>query len=221
MSILKQREDFMVQIEFFHDVICSFCFPMSYIMRQLAAKRKDIRIIHRSFALAWNEEDYVRMFGSREAVTSNVTPHWERANALDELHRFNIDGIQKADFLFPLSKKPLLAAKAAGMVGGEDAYWDAFDAIQHQFFVMSQNIEDDLVLENAIRETGIDIERWRRSFLSSECEEKVRQDFELVQKYGIFSVPTLIVDGEYRLDATLSLAHLEQALDAYILQKQM
>lgn len=211
----------MVQIEFFHDIICSFCFPMSYIMRQLAAKRKDIQIIHRSFALAWNEEDYVRMFGSREAVTSNVTPHWERANALDELHRFNIDGIQKADFLFPLSKKPLLAAKAAGMVGGEDAYWDAFDAIQHQFFVMSQNIEDDLVLENAIRETGIDIERWRRSFLSSECEEKVRQDFELVQKYGIFSVPTLIVDGEYRLDATLSLAHLEQALDAYILQKQI
>lgn len=40
-----------IEIEFFHDVICSFCFPMSYRMRQLKEMMPDVTIKHRSFAL--------------------------------------------------------------------------------------------------------------------------------------------------------------------------
>lgn len=33
-----------VKIEFFHDVICSFCFPMSYRMRQLVEQMEYVEI---------------------------------------------------------------------------------------------------------------------------------------------------------------------------------
>lgn len=44
-----------ITIEFFHDVICSFCFPMSYRMRRLQEMMPDVEIVHRSFALFKSE----------------------------------------------------------------------------------------------------------------------------------------------------------------------
>lgn len=201
-----------MKIEFFHDAICSFCFPMSHNMRKLAEKYPDIEIVHRSFALAWEPDDMVNMFGSREGATAKIVPHWEKANQYDELGRFNTDGMLKTEFLFPISRKPLLAAKAAGMVGGEEGYWDAFDAIQNKLYVQNRNIEEDAVLEEAMKEAGIDPDAWKEAYLSDACEEKVLEDFALAERYDVRSVPTLIVDGERKIYGALNLERLEQAL---------
>ncbi len=40
-----------MKIEFFHDVICSFCFPMSHRMREIQKRYPNVEIIHRSFSL--------------------------------------------------------------------------------------------------------------------------------------------------------------------------
>ena len=61
-----------IEIEFFHDTICSFCFPMSYRMRQLQEKMPHAQIFHRSFALVKKPEDFDDMFGSREAAMHEV-----------------------------------------------------------------------------------------------------------------------------------------------------
>ena len=66
-----------IKVEFFHDVICSFCFPMSYRMRQLQMMMPDIEIVHRSFALVKSEHDFDRMFGSRDEAKSEILEHWE------------------------------------------------------------------------------------------------------------------------------------------------
>ena len=92
-----------MQVEFFHDVICSFCFPMSYRMRKVAKKYPKLDIVHRSFALGWEKEQFVQMFGSHEAVKPEVMHHWESANQNDDEHRFNIEGMKEQDFLFPTS----------------------------------------------------------------------------------------------------------------------
>jgi predicted DsbA family dithiol-disulfide isomerase len=47
----------MFKIEFFHDVICSFCFPMSARMSRIAKNYSNIEIIHHSFALGWKAEE--------------------------------------------------------------------------------------------------------------------------------------------------------------------
>ena len=104
-----------MKIEFYHDVICSFCFPMSYRVRQLVKKYPKLEIIHRSFALAWEEEQMIEMFGTHENAKSEIMTHWAQANQQDELRRFNIPGMKAKDFLFPTSKNPLKAAKAASI----------------------------------------------------------------------------------------------------------
>lgn len=203
----------MMKIEFFHDVICSFCFPMSARMRRIAKKYNNIEIIHRSFALGWETEDFIRSFGSREAVKPEVLNHWAAANKNDDEHRFNIEGMRQTDFNFPISQPGLKAAKAAGLIGGDNMYWDVFDRIQHKLFVENKNIEDIAVLEEAVKETGISFEDWKAQFENDETEKAVLADLQLVQNYGVNSAPTLVINQKYAIAGALPQEEIEKALD--------
>lgn len=203
----------MIKIEFFHDVICSFCFPMSARMRKISEKYNNVEIIHRSFALGWEEENFIRMFGSREAVKPEVLGHWAQANQNDDDHRFNIEGMETQDFNFPISKPGLLAAKAAGLLGGQEAYWDVFDALQDALFVVNQNIEDPQVIEEAIQATDVDFDQWKKQVQDPKTEEAVLGDLKLAEDYGVYSAPTLIINGKYRVSGAQPLEAIEQALE--------
>lgn len=211
----------MVQIEFFHDAICSFCFPMSARMRKIAEKYDNIEISHRSFALGWTEDDFIGMFGSREAVKPEVLQHWKHANQNDDQHRFNIEGMREQDFLFPLSRPALLAAKAAGIVGGETMYWDVFDRIQHKLFVENKNVEDFIVLKEAVLETSVSYEDWEKQFQKKETEEKVLEDIAKARNYGVVSVPTLVVNGKYKISGARTIQELEQILQNIAKEEQL
>ena len=201
-----------MKIEFFHDTICSFCFPMSARMRKIANKYNNIEIIHRSFALGWEAQDFIDFFGSRQAVTGEVISHWAEANKNDDESRFNIEGMRQTDFDFPISKPALLAAKAAGIVGGEDMYWDVFDELQHKLFVENKNIENIDVIEEAVKETDISLPDWKVQFEMEETEEAVLDDFQLVKKYGVRVVPTLVVNGKHSISGARSQEDIEEFL---------
>lgn len=203
----------MITIEFFHDVICSFCFPMSYRMRQIQKEMPELNIIHRSFALARDEEDHERMFGSRENAKNEILSHWVHANQNDDLHRFNIEGMRAVDFLFPTSMNGLLAAKAAGVVGGEASYWDMFDALQTGLFVDSQNIDDIAVIESIVKNSSIDFEKWQQAFINPETLALVEDDFRLANAYQLSGVPALIVNGKYLINGAQPMAQIIQAIE--------
>ena len=205
-----------VTIEFFHDVICSFCFPMSYRMRELVKAMPEVEIVHRSFALVREEGAFDHMFGSREAAKDEVLRHWEQANQNDDLHRFNIQGMREADFPFPTSMKGLLACKAAFFTGGEGASWDVFDALQTAFFVESRNIGDRNVIESIIRETELDFGTWRQYYRDPKTMEAVESDLHLVEQYGITSVPTLIINGKHRVVGALPLLRVISSIQRSI-----
>ncbi len=169
-----------MQVEFFHDVICSFCFPMSYRMRKVAEKYPRLEIKHRSFALGWEKEQFIQMFGSHEAVKPGVMSHWEHANQNDDEHRFNIEGMKEEDFLFPTSKNGLIAAKAAGRVAGEAGYWDVFDGIQDALFVQNKDISQQTVLEEVVEKTTVDTAAWRNQYEDPATEQAVLEDLPRV-----------------------------------------
>lgn len=198
-----------IRIEFFHDVICSFCFPMSYRMRQLKAQFPEVEIVHRSFALVKEVRDFDDMFGSRERAKAEVLGHWVHANQNDDLHRFNIDGMRKADFPFPESMLGLRACKAASKVAGEAGYWDVFDGLQEAFFMKSQNIGDVTIIEQVVKSTQVDFEEWKRYFEDPATLMAVEDDLMLARDYRITSVPTLIINGTKRIIGA-------QGLDAII-----
>lgn len=199
----------MLQVEFFHDVICSFCFPMSDRLRKVIAKYPNIVVTHRSFALGWEKEDFEQMFGTHAAVKPEVLNHWEAANQNDDNHRFNIEGMKAQDFLFPTSKPGLLAAKAAGEVGGQSAYWEVFDQLQAGLFVRNLDIADDQVIEALIKETSVDFDQWQASYRLPETEAKVMEDLQLVQAYGIQGAPALVINQKYLISGAQPQAMIE------------
>lgn len=201
-----------IKIEFFHDVICSFCFPMSYRMRQLQDRMPEISVIHRSFALVRTEQDFVRMFGSRAVAKEAILGHWVHANQNDTLHRFNIAGMRAAQFPFPASMKALVACKAAGLLGGDAAYWDAFDALQNAMFVQSRNIEEDAVIAQCVQEAGLDVARWQQQMQDKKTVEAVEADLLLAERYGIDSVPCLIVNETHKISGAQPLDRIIQAV---------
>lgn len=201
-----------VTIEFFHDVICSFCFPMSYRMRQLQKMMPEVQIVHRSYALVKSEQDFDAMFGSRAAAKTEILSHWEQANQNDDLHRFNISGMHQAEFPFPTSMKALIACKAAYFTEGDAGYWDVFDALQNALFVQNRNIEEQDVINECIRQSDIDFTKWEQHYNSGNTKEAVEKDLLLANKYGVNVVPCLIIDGKYQISGAQPLAQIIQAI---------
>lgn len=207
-------------IEFFHDVICSFCFPMSYRMRQFQKMMPEIKIVHKSYALVKSEHDFNKMFGSRAAAKAEIMSHWDHANRNDDLHRFNISGMQQADFPFPTSMKALIACKAAAFTAGEAGYWDVFDALQNALFVQNRNIEDNNVIEDCVRRSGIDFAVWEQHYNSEETKDAVERDFLLAEQYNIQGVPCLIIDGKQRISGAQPLSKIIQLIGRAVETKE-
>lgn len=201
-----------VVVEFFHDTICSFCFPMSYRMRQLQEMMPELEIAHRSFALIKSADEFALSFASREASKEEILKHWEHANQNDDLHRFNIIGMRQTDFLFPTSMNALLACKAAFFAAGSEGYWDVFDALQDALFVRSRNIEAQDVIDDCVKQTTVEFSQWEQHYNSDHTKEAVEKDLLLVEQYGIHSVPCLIINGKHRVEGALSLPQIVDAI---------
>lgn len=202
-----------ITIEFFHDVICSFCFPMSYRMRQLEKMMPEVQIVHRSYALVKSVGDFNWMFGSRKAAKEEILRHWEHANRNDDLHRFNISGMRQADFPFPSSLKGLLACKAAYFVAGDAGYWNVFDNLQNALFVQNKNIEDNDIIEDCIKKSGVDYESWAQHYNSKGTMDAVERDFLLVKQYNIQGVPALVINGNRQISGAQPLSKIIQVIE--------
>ncbi len=205
-----------IYIEFFHDVICSFCFPMSYRMRQLQEMMPDVQIVHRSYALVKSVEDFDFMFGSRVAAKTEIMSHWEHANQNDDLHRFNISGMRETDFLFPTSMNALIACKAAYFVAGDAGYWDLFDNLQNALFVQNQNIEEKEIIDDCVRNSSIDFDAWEQHYNSKKTKDAVEKDFLLVKEYNIQGVPCLVINGKQQISGAQPLSRIVQIINDII-----
>lgn len=198
-----------MKIEFYHDVICSFCYPMSYRFRKIADEL-DIDVVHRSYALARKPEDLISMFGDH--AKEEIVGHWEHANQNDELHRFQIDKMLKSDITFPYSTPGLLAAKAAGVIAGETGYWDMFDAIQTALFTNALDVANNEVLYEIAKAQSFDFDEWKKAYEDPNTESLLNKDYELANIYDIRSVPCLIIDGKYRIDGAQPYEVIKDAL---------
>ena len=203
-----------VTIEFFHDTICSFCFPMSYRMHKVESMMPDVEIIHRSFALIKEDKDFDEMFGSRENAKYEILSHWEHANLNDDLHRFNIEGMDKAGFAFPSSMNALKACKAAYLLDGDKAYWEVFDALQNAFFVESKNIDNTDVIEEVVKTTTIEFDRWKNHYTSESTLKAVEEDLLIANDYGVDSVPSLVLNGTHIFSGAQPIEQIVDAINA-------
>ncbi|MDI3328538.1 MAG: DsbA family protein [Alicyclobacillaceae bacterium] len=184
-----------MKIEFFHDVLCAWCYVISPRVRRLAEEFPELEIVHRSFALAPGPEDIGRMFGSKERGKREILNHWRAANANDDGHRIRAELMEARDFDYPYSLPGLMACKAAEFQGGQKAHWDYFDRLQRAHLTECRNIADPDVLLDCAGEIGLDVERFREDFRSERARRAVEEDVRRAAELGIRAVPTLLGNG--------------------------
>lgn len=179
-------------IEFFHDVLCAWCFAISPRVRRLVDEFPEIEVKHRSFALAPRPLDIASMFGSKEKGKQEIINHWRAANQNDDDHRIHADLMETRAFDYPYSMPGLMACKAAEMQDGPDKHWDYFDSIQKAHLTECRNIVDPEVLIECARDIGLDMDRFREDYQSERAENAVSMDIGRAMELGINSVPTLV-----------------------------
>ena len=77
-----------ITIEFFHDVLCAWCYALTPRIEKLTENHNGkIEVIHRSFALAKKPEN-IFVQGRWE---KQILEHWRATNANDDEHRINAE----------------------------------------------------------------------------------------------------------------------------------
>lgn len=183
-----------MEIEFFHDVLCAWCYALSPRLRRLTQEFPDIQVIHRSFPLAPEPNDIVQMFGSKEKGKRDILKHWKAANMNDDEHRINAELMEQRDFDYPYSTPALLACKAAEMQGGQEMHWDYFDKAQEAHLTLCRNVADFDVLTDIAIELGLDVDRFRADLRGEQVKYLLRLDIDRALELGVEATPTLVAN---------------------------
>ena len=180
-------------LDFFHDVVCGWCFNISPRLHTLAAEfNLDIR--HRTVVLQASPAEMIARFGSMSTAKTEILGHWEACKAAsDTPDAFNIEGMRAASFDYPFGLPGALACKAAETQAGQDAHWRMFDAIQKAHLTEARNIVDNEVLAAIAADIGLDVPRFVQAMSADMTVSLVEADRTTARRLQVRSVPTIIV----------------------------
>lgn len=206
----------MLNVEFFHSVMCGHCFIMSDRIRKIIEQYPEINIIHRSYPLRWDDKEEKEEFASQEEYRADVERKWEIANRIDDEHRFNLDGLKEMDFKMPTARRSMIAIQAGVLAGGNE--WDLFDRFQEALYVENLNISDEEVIADIIIEAGVDFEEFLNFYENPKTELMIKEDFGRADDYGLELIPAMVVEGKHIYEGTkrsdLALKLLKEAAEA-------
>lgn len=180
-------------IDFFHDVVCCWCFNISSRMRTLTADLNlDIR--HRTFVLQASPAEMAERWGTPEQTRETILGHWSVCRQVsDRPQLIDVERMRTAAFDYPHGWTAALACKAAEHLGGQHAHWDMFDRIQSAHLTEARNIADRSVLDDAARDIGLDAADFSNAMDDPRMAEAVETDRQLARTLQVRSVPALIV----------------------------
>lgn len=190
-------------LDFFHDVVCGWCFNISPRLHALADEF-DLDIRHRTFVLQASRTEMIWRFGSLATAKTEILGHWEACMAAsDTPEAFNIEGMRSAGFDYPYGLPGALACKAAEIQSGQDGqdgHWRMFDAIQKVHLTEARNIADSEVLAAIAAELGLDVPRFVQAMSADATLSLVEVDRADARRLQVRSVPTIIVrETGYRM----------------------
>lgn len=201
-------------LDFFHDVVCCWCFNLSSRLRRLAVEF-ELEVHHRTVVLQDSPQAMTERWGSPAQARQTILTHWAACRAAsDEPERIRIEAMRGADFAYPHGLPAALACKAAERIGGPMAHWALFDRLQHAHLSEAKDVADATVLAAAARDAGIDGQAFATALADHATAQAVEADRVLAHQLGIRTIPALVVrrTGQ-RLDNG-SLDHLRAQLAA-------
>ncbi|MCS0172333.1 DsbA family oxidoreductase [Vibrio alginolyticus] len=201
-----------MKVEFFHDVVCGWCYIQSPILRELNLKY-NVEVVHRNFILQKNDQEMIARWGSLEAAKEQVLQHWESCMAFEgKPERFNINGMRESSFNYPNGMLAAKATKTAEILGGQTAHWDMFDTLQKFHLQDSKNVSDINVIKEAINIQSYDEKIFIELMNSEQVNNELSKDALMAFNYGVKSIPTLVVNNEHVIRSTTKLPVLMKML---------
>lgn len=180
-------------LEFFHDVVCGWCFNLSPRLRALT-REFNLDIRHRTFVLQSSPQRMIDSFGSHAMAKETILGHWVACAAASETpERFAIERMRAAPFHYPHGLPSALACQVACQLGGQQGHWDMFDALQAAHLSQARNIADQAVILDVAVGAGFDPAAFRQGLEDSRTRQAVDADVALARRLGVRSVPTVIV----------------------------
>lgn len=180
-------------VDFFHDVVCCWCFNISSRMRSLASEL-DLDVRHRSFVLQANRGEMAARWGRPAEARQTILGHWSVCREVsDRPELINIEAMRAARFDYPNGWNAALAGKAAEALGGQAAHWDLFDRIQLAHLCEARNIADREVLADAARDIGLDAVAFARAMSDPATLHAVEADRRAARLLQVRSIPALII----------------------------
>ncbi|PWE32194.1 disulfide bond formation protein DsbA [Maritimibacter sp. 55A14] len=180
-------------IDFFHDVVCCWCFNISSRMRSLAAEF-DLDIRHRTFVLQADCTEMAARWGTPEVARETILGHWSVCREVSDYpERIDIDAMRSAPFDYPHGMTAALGCKAAERIGGQTAHWNMFDRLQHAHLGEARNIADPAVVLAVAREFGFEAAAFAATFDDPTTARAVEADRQHARMLQVRSIPTLIV----------------------------
>ena len=180
-------------LDFYHDVVCGWCFNLSPRLRRLA-EEFDLAVRHRTFVLQENQGQMVAAFGSMAQAKTTILGHWAACRAVsDTPGAFNTEGMRAARFDYPHGLPAALACKAAERMAGQAGHWHMFDALQRAHISQARNVADPAVLKDVAWEAGFDAAEFARLMARDATRSAVEADRVWARQHRVTSVPTVIV----------------------------
>ncbi|WP_272008894.1 DsbA family oxidoreductase [Roseovarius sp. ZX-A-9] len=180
-------------IDFFHDVVCCWCFNISSRLRSLA-EEFDLDIRHRTFVLQASPAEMAERWGTPEAARATILDHWAACKQVsDRPALVNIDAMRSAPFDYPHGMIAARGCKAAERLGGQAAHWDMFDRLQQAHLSEARNVADTATVLDIAHDLGLDAAAFAEVFDDPATARAVKADRQHASALQVRAVPTLIV----------------------------
>lgn len=180
-------------IDFFHDVVCCWCFNISSRMRSLA-QDFDLDIRHRTFVLQGSPIEMAERWGSPAQARTTILRHWSVCRQVsDRPDLVNVEAMRKASFDYPHGMTAAQACKAAERIGGQSAHWDMFDRLQLAHLSGARDIADPNTVLGVARDLGFEGAAFAEAFDDAATARAVEKDRQDARRLQVHSIPTLIV----------------------------
>lgn len=180
-------------LDFYHDVVCCWCFNMSSRLRRLS-EEFDLDIRHRTFVLQASRAEMEDRWGSPDQARETILNHWAACRlASDRPERIDIEAMRGAAFDYPHGHTAALGCKAAETLGGQVAHWDMFDALQRAHLTEARDIADAATVLQAATALGFEVPTFAKVMNDPTTAEAVEADRQMARRMQVRTIPAVIV----------------------------
>ena len=138
-----------------------------------------------------------------------IASHFRRANEQEEGVIFN----PWRSGPYPSWGLPALMASKAAEQQGKEKWRNFHLAVMKAFYTDSRDISSPAVLEEIGRETGLDMEAFTVGMRDRRFEAEVYEETRQAKdRYGIWSIPAVVIDNRILVEGAVPLAHYQQVL---------